>query len=89
MSTTHTTSKHGLRLATMRLAEAEQERIWAIAAAHHAGLSIRQIAAATGLGRSRIPPRLQADESREIPTWRRRLRAHDDTDASSRPYQAS
>jgi hypothetical protein len=44
--------KNRLQLATTRLAEAERERIWAIVAAHDAGLSIRQIAAATGLSRS-------------------------------------
>ena len=43
-----------LRLATTRLIEAVQERIWAIVATHHAGLSIRQIAATTGLSRSCI-----------------------------------
>ena len=71
-----------LRLATTRLAEAEQERIWAIVAAHHVGLSIRQIAAATGLSRSRIHQLLQDNEAREIPTWLSQLRAHDYTGAS-------
>jgi transcriptional regulator with XRE-family HTH domain len=65
-----------LRLATTRLAEAEQERIWAIVAAHQAGLSIRQIAAATGLSRSRIHQLLQDDEARDIPPWLSQLRAH-------------
>ena len=37
-----------LRMATTRLQEAEQERIWAIVAASDAGLSIRQIATTTG-----------------------------------------
>src|SRR5215471_14879617 len=74
--------KARLRVATTRLAEAEQERVWAIVAAHHAGLSIRQIAAATGLSRSRIHQLLQDDEAREIPTWLSQLRAHDDTAAS-------
>jgi len=63
-----------LRVATTRLAEAEQERVWAIVAAHHAGLSIRQIAAATGLSRSRIHQLLQDTEAREIPTWLSQLR---------------
>src|SRR5438093_1612127 len=53
--------KARLRLATTRLADAEQERLWAIMAAHQAGLSIRQIAAATGLSRSRIHQLLQDD----------------------------
>jgi hypothetical protein len=43
-----------LQLATTRLEEAERERIWAIVDAHTAGLSIRNIAAAAGLSRSRI-----------------------------------
>ena len=60
--------KARLRLATTRLTAAEQERIWAIVAAHHAGLSIRQIAATTGLSRSRIHQLLQDTEAQEIPT---------------------
>lgn len=65
-----------LRLATTRLVEAEQERIWAIAAVHHAGLSIRQIAAATGLSRNRIHQLLHNDDAREIPAWHTHLRGH-------------
>jgi hypothetical protein len=38
-----------LHLATTRLADADRERIWAMVAAKEAGLSIRQIARATGL----------------------------------------
>src|SRR5216683_2121847 len=69
--------KTRLQLATTRLAEAERERIWAIVAAHEAGLSIRNIAAATGLSRSRIHQLLQDDEAREILTWLSQPRAHD------------
>jgi len=69
--------KARLRLATTHLAEAEQERIWAILAASRAGLSIRQIATATGLSRSRIHQLLQADEAREIPMWLSQLRARE------------
>lgn len=71
-------TKQRLRLATTRLHEAEHERIWAIVAASDAGLSIRQIATATGLSRSRIHQLLQHPEAREIPTWLMHLcdRAH-------------
>ena len=67
--------KARLRLATIRLAEAEQERIWAVVAAHEAGLSIRQIATATGLSRSRVHQLLQDHDAREIPAWLSHLRA--------------
>jgi transcriptional regulator with XRE-family HTH domain len=66
--------KQRLRLATTRLHQAEQERIWAIVAARDAGLSIRQIATATGLSRSRIHQLLQDAEAREIPTRLTHLR---------------
>src|SRR5437763_5865436 len=58
-----------LRLATERLEEAQRERVWAIGDAHQSGLSIRQIAAATGLSSSRVHQLLGSDESREIPRW--------------------
>ena len=58
-----------LRLATERLEEAQRERIWAVVEAHQSGLSIRQIAAATGLSSSRVHQLLGSDESREIPRW--------------------
>ena len=58
-----------LRLATDRLDEAQQERIWAVVEAHQSGLSIRQIAAATGLSPSRVHQLLGSDEAREIPRW--------------------
>jgi hypothetical protein len=70
-------TKKRLHLATTRLHEAEQERIWAIVAAYDAGLSIRQIATATGLSRSRIHQLLQDPEAREIPTWLTHLRGRD------------
>ena len=63
-----------LRLATTRLADADRERVWAIVAAHEAGLSIRKIAAATGLSSSRVHQLLQSDDAREIPTWLSQLR---------------
>src|SRR5215472_5811165 len=58
-----------LRLATERLEAAQQERIWAVVEAHQAGLSIRQIAAATGLSRSRVHLLLGSDEAKDIPRW--------------------
>jgi hypothetical protein len=70
-------TKKRLHLATTRLHEAEQERIWAIVAAYDAGLSIRQIATATGLSSSRIHQLLHDPEAREIPTWLTRLRGRD------------
>src|SRR5215471_21524220 len=78
--------KNRLRLATTRLEEAERERIWAIVAAHHAGLSIRKIAAATGLSRSRIHQLLQEPEAHEIPEWLTHLRDREfDAEAQSAP----
>src|SRR4051794_8798873 len=78
-----------LRLATERLEEAQRERIWAVVEAHQSGVSIRQIAAATGLSSSRVHQLLGSEEAREIPRWlsqrrdeaapprgRRDLRAH-------------
>jgi AraC-like DNA-binding protein len=70
-------TKKRLRLATTRLHEAEQERLWAIVAASDAGLSIRQIATATGLSRSRIHQLLKDDEAREMPTWLIHVRDRD------------
>jgi hypothetical protein len=65
-----------LRLATTRLTDADRERIWAMVAAKEAGLSIRQIARATGLSPTRVHQLLKADEAREIPMWLSQL--HDD-----------
>ena len=58
-----------LRLATRRLDDAQRERVWAVVEAHQSGLSIRQIAAATGLSSSRVHQLLGSEESREIPRW--------------------
>ena len=58
-----------LRLATTRLQDAQQEHIWAIAAAKSEGLSIRKIAAATGLSPSRVHQLLHTDEALQIPQW--------------------
>src|SRR3954451_21966592 len=66
-----------LRLATERLEEAQRERIWAIVEAHQSGLSVRQIAAATGLSSSRVHQLLGSDEAREIPRWLSQQRRQD------------
>ena len=58
-----------LRLATERLEEAQRKRVWAIVEAHQSGLSVRQIATATGLSSSRVHQLLGSDEAREIPRW--------------------
>jgi hypothetical protein len=49
-----------LRSSTQRCQAAERERLQTIVAAHAAGLSLRQIAAAVGLSRSRIHQLLHA-----------------------------
>ena len=58
-----------LALAKTRLEDAEREHIWAIAAAHAEGLSIRKIAAALGLSSSRVHQLLHTDEACQIPEW--------------------
>lgn len=55
-----------LQMAASRVEAAEQERIWALVAAHAAGLSIRQIAATTGLSSSRVHQLLHTDEAEQI-----------------------
>ena len=66
-----------LRLATRRLDDAQRERVWAIVEAHQSGLSLRQIAAATGLSSSRVHQLLGSDEAREIPRWLSQRRRQD------------
>jgi len=58
--------KSRLHLAATRLKDANRERIWAVVAAHKAGLSIRQIAEATALSSSRVHQLLHDNEVREI-----------------------
>jgi hypothetical protein len=70
-------TKKRLCIVTTRLHQGKQERIWAIVAVSDAGLSIRQIATATGLSRSRIHQLPQDPEAREIPTWLTHLRVGD------------
>src|SRR5947209_15197602 len=71
-----------LRLAAERLEEAQRERIWAIVEAHQSGLSIRQVASATGLSPSRVRHLLGSDEAREIPRWLSQQRERDRSDHS-------
>jgi hypothetical protein len=78
-------TKKRLRMGMTRLHEAEQERLWAIVAAYDAGFSIRQIATATGLSRSRIHQLLQDPEVREIPTWLTHLRVGDHPSSGNIP----
>src|SRR3954452_19277937 len=66
-----------LRLATDRLEEAQEGRIWGAVEAHQAGLSIRQIAAATGLSPSRVHQLLGSEEAQEIPRWLSKRRGQD------------
>src|SRR3954465_7475555 len=73
-----------LRLATERLEEAKRERIWAIAEAHQSGLSVRQIASATGLRSIRVHQLLGSDEARAIPRW---LSQHGRPDHPDQPRQ--
>lgn len=63
-----------LCLAKTRLEAAEREHIWAIAAAHAEGLSIRKIAGAMGLSSSRVHQLLHTDEAQQIPEWLNSLR---------------
>lgn len=58
-----------LSLARTRLEDAQREQIWAIAAAHSDGLSIRKIAAVMGLSSSRVHQLFQSDEAHQIPAW--------------------
>ena len=58
-----------LRLASERLEEVQRERVWAVVEAHQSGLSIRQIASATGFSSSRVHQLLGSEEAREIPRW--------------------
>jgi hypothetical protein len=55
--------RHSLRVAADRLESAERERVANIAAAHHAGLSVRQIAAAVQLSPARVHQLLHAPVS--------------------------
>ena len=58
-----------LRTANLRLADAQLERMWAIKSSHEAGLSIRQIASATGLSASRVHQMVKSEEPVTIPVW--------------------
>ena len=58
-----------LRTGAVHLADAQVERTWAIVSAHQQGLSIRQIAAATGLSSTRVHQLLTSADAQEIPVW--------------------
>src|SRR4051794_30100035 len=74
-----------LRLATERLEEVQRERIWAVVEAHQSGLSIGQIAAATGLSPSRVHQLLGSEGSREIPRWLSQRRDPEAAPSRGRP----
>ena len=63
-----------LRTAANRLADAQIERTWAIVSSHRAGLSTRQIAAATGLSSSRVHQLMEVADAHEIPEGLSELR---------------
>jgi hypothetical protein len=63
-----------LQTANIRLADAQLERLWAIKSAQELGLSIRQIAAATGVSSSRIHQVIQSEDPTQIPIWATDLR---------------
>jgi DNA-binding transcriptional MerR regulator len=63
-----------LQTANIRFADAQLERLWAIKSAHELGLSIRQIAAATGVSSSRIHQVVQSEDPTQIPIWATDLR---------------
>ena len=83
-----------LRTAVVGLEAAQEERTWAIAAAHQQGLPIRRIAAATGLSATRVHQLLAAAATAGIPAWLSRLREPGapasavDVDAASAPDTA-
>ena len=61
----------GLRVVADRLATAEAERTAAIAAAHHAGLSVRKIAAAVRLSPARVHQLLHTPAAQTVGAWSR------------------
>jgi hypothetical protein len=78
-----------LRLASTRVEEADRERLWAIAAAHAAGLSVRKIATATGLSSSRMHQLLHTAEANEIPMGLSQLQERDLSPADNAPPDQS
>jgi hypothetical protein len=82
----HRQIKNRLRTAAMRLDNAQIERTWAIVSAHEHGLSVRQIAAVTGLSSTRIHQLLTSPQSQQIPRWLSQMRElHELDDPSTGP----
>ncbi len=78
-----------LRLAATHLADAQLERTWAIVSAHQQGLSVRQIAAATGLSAARVHQLLSSADAQQIPRWLSRLREEQGEEGAAQPEQTS
>jgi hypothetical protein len=64
-----------LQAASVRFADAQAERMWTIKSAHEQGLSIRQIATASGVSSSRIHQVLNTEDPTPIPIWATQVRA--------------
>ncbi len=74
-------------MASRRVEEAERKRVWAVAAANSAGLSIRKIGVATNLSSSRLHQLLHTDEAGEIPDWLSQLAKPELSSLSQREQQ--
>ncbi len=79
----HRQIKDRLQTAAVRLDDAQIERTWAIVSAYEQGLSVRQIAAATGLSSTRVHQLLTSLQSQQIPRWLSQNRELRELDESS------
>ena len=79
----HRRIKDRLQTAAVRLDDAQIERTWAIVSAHEQGMSVRQIAAATGLSSTRVHQLLTSPQSAAIPRWLSQMRELRELDAAS------